>query len=323
MRHLLPSRLTLLVACCLATLSSPLTAAPVGNLLQLQQQDGQIVITTDQQVLVQLSLLKDDLVRLQAGANGKLSPDGSKAAAIVINHNYPAVTYQISDSGDYQLLQTKAMAVRIYKTPLRFAWYKADNKTLLTEQLQPLELDKQSVQQLLSTSRDERFYGGGQQNGQFEFKGKTLEVSYSGGWEEGDRPSPAPFYMSSKGYGVLNNTWSNGSYDFRSAEYISLSHQEGRLDTYVFAGGSIQDVLADYTELTGRARLIPRWAFEYGDADCYNDGDNVKKPGTVPAGWSDGPSGTTPDVIESVAKKYREHDMPGGWILPNDGYGCG
>ena len=33
--------------------------------------------------------------------------------------------------------------------------------------------------------------------------------------------------------------------------------------------------------------------------------------------------GTTPDVIESVAKKYREHDMPGGWILPNDGYGCG
>lgn len=323
MRHLLPSRLALLVASCLAAWSSPLTAAPIGALAQLQHQDGQIVITTDQQVLLQLSLLKDDLVRLQAGANGKLSPEGSKAAPIVINHNYPPVAYQISDAGDYQLLQTKAMAVRIYKAPLRFAWYKADNKTLLTEQLQPLELDKQLAQQTLSTSSDERFYGGGQQNGQFEFKGKTLEISYSGGWEEGDRPSPAPFYMSSKGYGVLHNTWSNGSYDFRSGEYISLSHQEGRLDTYVFAGGSIQDVLADYTELTGRARLIPRWAFEYGDADCYNDGDNVKKPGTVPAGWSDGPSGTTPDVIESVAKKYREHDMPGGWILPNDGYGCG
>ena len=33
--------------------------------------------------------------------------------------------------------------------------------------------------------------------------------------------------------------------------------------------------------------------------------------------------GKTPDVITSVAAKYREHDMPGGWILPNDGYGCG
>jgi alpha-glucosidase (family GH31 glycosyl hydrolase) len=28
-------------------------------------------------------------------------------------------------------------------------------------------------------------------------------------------------------------------------------------------------------------------------------------------------------VIDSVARKYRAHDMPGGWILPNDGYGCG
>jgi hypothetical protein len=85
----------------------------------------------------------------------------------------------------------------------------------------------------------------------------------------------------------------------------------------------VRDVLARYTEWTGRARMLPRWALEYGDADCYNDGDNVKKPGTVPKGWSDGPTGKTPDVIETVARKYREHDMPGGWILPNDGYGCG
>ncbi|MBO7942681.1 glycosyl hydrolase family 31, partial [Streptomyces sp. S9] len=81
--------------------------------------------------------------------------------------------------------------------------------------------------------------------------------------------------------------------------------------------------LERYTRLTGRPVMLPRWALSYGDADCYNDGDNVKKPGTVPEGWHDGPTGTTPDVVESVARQYREHDMPGGWILPNDGYGCG
>ena len=94
-------------------------------------------------------------------------------------------------------------------------------------------------------------------------------------------------------------------------------------DAFYFVGDSIKDVLNGYTALTGRARMLPRWAYEYGDADCYNDGDNVKKPGTFPKGWSDGPTGKTPDVITSVAAKYREHDMPGGWILPNDGYGCG
>ena len=28
-------------------------------------------------------------------------------------------------------------------------------------------------------------------------------------------------------------------------------------------------------------------------------------------------------MVASVAAKYREHDRPGSWILPNDGYGCG
>ncbi|WP_306523653.1 TIM-barrel domain-containing protein [Rheinheimera sp.] len=314
---------------CLATLASAvlfslqLQAAPVGNLLNIQSQHNQIQIQTDQQVLLHIELLKDNLFRLQAGLHGKLTDAGDKAATIVLAQEYNKVNYQLSDKGAYQLLQTQKFALRIYAKPLKFALYKADNQQLIMQELQPLELGKTQSFQTLSTDANERFFGGGQQNGAFEFKGKTMEISYSGGWEEGDRPSPAPFYMSSKGYGVLRNSWANGSYDFRSSEYINLNHNEGRFDAYYFVGDSIQDVLADYTELTGRARLIPRWAFEYGDADCYNDGDNIKKPGTVPDGWSDGPTGTTPDVIETVAKKYREHDMPGGWILPNDGYGCG
>ena len=36
-----------------------------------------------------------------------------------------------------------------------------------------------------------------------------------------------------------------------------------------------------------------------------------------------GTSGTTPDVIHLVADKYVANNMPRGWILPNDGYGCG
>jgi alpha-glucosidase (family GH31 glycosyl hydrolase) len=313
----------------LATLASAvvvacqLQAAPVGDLVSIQRQQNQLQIQTNQQVLLHIELLKDDLFRIQAGLNGKLTDAGDKAAAIVLPQQFSKVDYQLSDQGDYQLLQTAKFALRIYAKPLKFALYQANNQQLIVQELQPLELGKEQSFQTLSTDASERFFGGGQQNGAFEFKGKTMEISYSGGWEEGDRPSPAPFYMSSKGYGVLRNSWANGSYDFRSGDYINLSHNEARFDAYYFVGNSIKEVLAGYTELTGRARLIPRWAFEYGDADCYNDGDNIKKPGTVPDGWSDGPTGTTPDVIETVAKKYREHDMPGGWILPNDGYGCG
>lgn len=317
-------RKTLIPSLIALSLSAASYAAPLGSMRNLSvSAQRQIEFTTDDGSIVRISLLKPDLFRVWAGTKGQLLDAGDKAAPIVLKKDYPDFPVSVTAPDGYQLVQTSAMALRIYRSPVRLALYKADNKTLLWEEKQPLELGDKVNFQTLSSTADEAFFGGGQQNGSYAFKGKQLEVSYSGGWEEGDRPSPAPFYMSSKGYGVLRNTWSNGSYDFRSNDYLSTSHQEKRFDAYYFVGDSIKDVLASYTELTGRARLLPRWAYEYGDADCYNDGDNSKKPGTVPAGWSDGPTGKTPDVVAAVAAKYREHDMPGGWILPNDGYGCG
>ncbi|MFZ6689398.1 TIM-barrel domain-containing protein [Undibacterium sp. SXout11W] len=308
--------------------STSVLAVSVGNLNGSPQivanvRQTQIDVHTDNGSLMRISLLRPDMFRIQAGLHGQLIEAGNRAAPIVIKTDYPQVSYALTDNADYQLLQTASMSLRIYKKPLRLALYRADNQTPIWQERQPLEIGDKASFQTLSSAADEMLYGGGQQNGSVVFKGKNLEVSYSGGWEEGDRPSPAPFYMSNKGYGVLRNTWSNGSYDFRANDFLTTKHQEARFDAYYFVGPSIHEVLAAYTELTGRAQLLPRWAYEFGDADCYNDGDNIKKPGTVPVGWTDGPTGKTPDVILSVAAKYREYDMPGGWILPNDGYGCG
>jgi hypothetical protein len=80
----------------------------------------------------------------------------------------------------------------VERKPLRFSLFRTGEAQPLWREVQPLELgDKQSVQ-VLSSDKAERFFGGGQQNGRYEFKGKQLPISYSGGWEEGDRPSPAP-----------------------------------------------------------------------------------------------------------------------------------
>tara|TARA_B110000208_G_scaffold47741_1_gene63190 strand:- start:1447 stop:4764 length:3318 start_codon:yes stop_codon:yes gene_type:complete len=298
-------------------------AKELAAMASIKQQNNRIEIITSDNELVAIELIKNDVVRVWAGVNEQLIDAKNNKAKIVLPYQLGNVDYKLSDHDSYHLLQTSQLALRIYKNPLKFEAYKSDNKSLIWRELKPIDLSTKRSYQTLSTKPAEHFFGGGQQNGQFEFKGKTLEISYSGGWEEFDRPSPSPFYMTTQGYGVLRNTWSNGSYDFRSDEYITTTHEENRFDAYFFFGDSIKNVLANFTELTGRAELLPRWALEYGDADCYNDGDNIKKPGTVPDDWSDGPTGTTPDVILSVAAKYREHDMPGGWILPNDGYGCG
>jgi len=320
------TRRNALALACLGAFALPVQAESVGSLRDVAPVAASAWdIRTDSGVLLRISLLRDDLIRVQAGRNGVLTGEGSKAASIVLPQPASSARATLEEDADEIRIRTDALLLHIRRAPLTLSLERieAGKAIPLWRELQPLDLaDKQSVQ-VLSSSADERFFGGGQQNGSFQFKGRELPISYSGGWEEGDRPSPAPMLLSSKGWGMLRNTWSDGDYDLRQPDSASLLHAEDRFDAYYFVGKDLHALLDRYTALTGRAGLLPRWALSYGDADCYNDGDNKKKPGTVPAGWSDGPTGTTPDVIDSVAKKYRDNDMPGGWILPNDGYGCG
>ncbi|KQY54881.1 TIM-barrel domain-containing protein [Lysobacter sp. Root494] len=311
-------------------IASPAWAEPIGNLRGIaatstSEHAPAWELTTDTGVRIRVDLLRDDVLHVQAGRAGKLLPAGDKAAPIVVPQTAMPVRSSLEEDAGEVRIRTDALVLHVQRRPLRFALDRLDagKAVPLWHELQSLDIAPAQSVQVLSSEAGERFFGGGQQNGRFEFKGRELEISYSGGWEEGDRPSPAPMLLSSRGWGMLRNTWSDGSYDLREPEAATLLHREDRFDAYYFVGASLHELLDRYTALTGRAGMLPRWALSYGDADCYNDGDNRKKPGTVPAGWSDGPTGTTPDVIDSVAKQYREHDMPGGWILPNDGYGCG
>ena len=319
-RHLLPAALLLGLALAAA---APAPARPLGDLAGLRREGDDIILGTMDGDAIIVQFLAEDLLHLQVGPGGWIASEGSGRAPIVLPHDRAPVTITVTAADDHHDIATPRLILRAYHAPARFELYRVGESEPVWREMKPLEVGKGGSWQTLARREGERFFGGGQQNGSFEFAGRLLEVSYSGGWDEGDRSNPAPFYLSSRGYGVLRNTWTPGSYDFRSEDYLVARHQENRFDAYYFTGATIGDVLARYTWLTGRAPLLPRWAFEFGDADCYNDRDNADKPGTVPAGWSDGPTGTTPDVVASVARPYREHDMPGGWILPNDGYGCG
>ncbi|WP_240665888.1 NPCBM/NEW2 domain-containing protein [Agromyces sp. LHK192] len=65
--------------------------------------------------------------------------------------------------------------------------------------------------------------------------------------------------------------------------------------------------------------MPPIYALEYGDADCYNRSN----PDYSSSGYGD-PENTkqrTPQAL-NIAKQFVEHDMPAGWMLVNDGYGC-
>jgi len=263
---------------------------------------------------LKLQFVRKDIFRLWMAYDGDFTdPAGND---IVIHKPDQPVEVETADKGAYYLFTTAVVALRAYKHPLRFALYKADNASLIWEELHGMTYGRQTIQ-YLKRQPNEYFYGGGMQNGRFSHRDKTIKLTIDYNWEDGGGPNPAPFFMSTAGYGALRNTYASGSYSF--GDTVKLIHNEARFDSYFFTGNSLKDILGDYTDITGKPFLMPRWALSMGDANCYNRGADIKTTGSKGTGFG----GTTPDVINIIADEYIKHNMPRGWILPNDGYGCG
>ncbi|WP_345491891.1 TIM-barrel domain-containing protein [Streptomyces roseoviridis] len=207
------------------------------------------------------------------------------------------------------------MNIRVDKSPLRFSVYRADNTTLVWQEAQPLSWTGTQTSQRLTQGADEQFYGTGLRLGEWALRGKTVPVAVANTWKENTNASPAPFYLSTNGYGVMRNTWAPGSYSFGAPG--TFTHDESRFDAWYFVADSLKGVLDAYTDVSGKPFMAPMWGFELGNADCWNASNPEYN------GDHDRPRHqTTPDVV-GYADDARAADMPSGWFLPNDGYGCG
>lgn len=286
----------------------------VQNLTAFNQHGNETDITAGR-CKFKVIFYQDDIFRIW------MAPDGefTNPAADDIVTSYAIKNSKIAaiDKGLYYQIKSNACVVRVYKSPLRFAMYNATDKKLIWEEAKPISYGASTVQ-TINRQANEYFYGGGMQNGYFSHRGTNILIEKGGGWDNGGRPNPAPFYMSTAGYGAFRNTFDVGAYSFKDT--LKFAHNENRFDCFYFYGSSLKQILNGYSQTTGRPFFMPRWALSMGDANCYNrgvKGDDTKNyKGT-------GTTGTTPDVIKLVADKYVANNMPRGWILPNDGYGCG
>ena len=149
-------------------------------------------------------------------------------------------------------------------------------KTVL-EEAEGLTIGAETVQTLVKREK-ENFYGGGTQNGRFVHTGKTIQIVNESAWMDGGVASPNPFYFTTGGYGVLRNTFSDGSYDFGESEAAAVraAHKEPKFSAYYFLSdgenGSrvTQEILKAYYHVTGNPLLLPEYGFYEGHLNCYN-----------------------------------------------------
>ena len=101
----------------------------------------------------------------------------------------------------------------------------------------------------------EHFYGMGQDaNDCFDLKGSTVELCQKNG------KCTIPFTYSTKGYGFIWNNPAVGQAEFVTNHTRWHAQSAKQIDYIVIAGNSPEEINFRYTEITGRAPMLPEWA---------------------------------------------------------------
>lgn len=110
----------------------------------------------------------------------------------------------------------------------------------------------------LEWSGEEALYGLGQhEEGFASLKGQTVYV------HQANRKIAVPMLISTKGYGILTDTYSPMIFsDTVYGSYI-YTEADSEIDFYFICGGSMDGVINEYRILTGKAAMLPKWAFGY------------------------------------------------------------
>lgn len=271
-------------------------------------------------------------------------PQATPEAKILVDNPRKNVKIVVSECEKGYTVATEKIAVMLCKTTGTIKVKDLITDKTVIEESTPALFKKNKVTLTLKATPDEFFYGGGVQNGRFSHKGEIIAIENQNSWTDGGVASPAPFFWSTGGYGFMWHTFKKGTYDFGATEngVVTLSHETDYLDVFFMINECGIALLNDFYQLTGNPVLIPKFGFYEGHLNAYNrdywkestdgkgvlfeDGKHYRESQTDNGGTKESLNGEKNNYqfsARAVIDRYNRHDMPLGWILPNDGYGAG
>ena len=288
----------------------------------------------------------DNIFRLFRDDNGGVvrDPQATPAAKILVDDARRApMAVDLRQNDKAITVATQRISVSFDKQTGLMNVINTQSGETVVESLLPVSFDKTSTTLTFKARTGEYFYGGGVQNGRFSHKGKSIAIENTNNWVDGGVASPTPFFWSTKGYGLLWDTFKPGRYDFGATEEdkVILSHQEDYLDAFIMVDQQPVDLLNDFYQLTGNPVLLPKFGFYEGHLNAYNrdywtpaengfmlyeDGKRYNESQKDNGGVKESLNGEKNNYqfsARAAIDRYINNDMPLGWFLPNDGYGAG
>ncbi|MDR1175117.1 MAG: DUF5110 domain-containing protein [Treponema sp.] len=256
----------------------------------------------------------EGIIRVYFGSEnpGRVSPVGIAPPA----SPYPA---KIKDSPGICLVDAGSLRLKLNKSDGSFVWETDDGKALVSQpfpeltaktvyryrsgagpirtvktvdgernfsdHLIPVE-DRSAwrAKVFFDFSPDESIHGLGQaEEGIYDYRHRTQYLY------QHNMRIPVPFFLSDRGYGVLFDCGCLMTFNGGAEKPYLFFDTLDTLDFYVIAGKSPDRIITGMRALTGRAPLLPKWAFGYIQSrEAYN----------------------TQDELVETAREYRRRRIP-------------
>lgn len=212
---------------------------------------------------------RDDIVRLQMNPFGETKVKHSPA--VVLEPSNTKIT--IKEDEQTIFIESKQLKLEIAKNPLRVKIFDSNNRLLLSEGKKGMGF-KHSGEVFLfkEMGEEDHFYGFGEKTGFLNKRGEKMTMWNTDVYAPHNPETDAlyqsiPFFITFRNglaHGLFFDNPSKTVFDLRTDDtYYSITAETGIIDYYVFAGPTIKDVLEQYTALTGRMPIPPKWSLGY------------------------------------------------------------
>ncbi len=226
-----------------------------------------------------LSVINNELVIELSSGTYKIKPFSKKMIhtsfmakgknteyfSFAVNKQAEKTNFKLIETKNDALFASNEMTVKIIKAPFSISYF-YKNQLLISEK-NDCQVSDTFSQFNFAVENTEKFFGGGSRVLGMDRRGHKLPLYNRAhyGFETYSEQMnySLPLVISSKKYAVLFDNPAKGFLDLDSQKNNTLNFGAvgGAMNYYVIAGDNWFNLVEEYTALTGRQPLPPRWAF--------------------------------------------------------------
>jgi len=235
---------------------------------------------TKKRLTVKITILEDNIFNLQMEL---LETSSLIDKFVIVKDKWRYPSFRITDKKDLLKLVTNKISIDIFKNPWQIVVTDKKGNQIFRESIQekfkgwrdtfracPLGFKDETckmpgVFQSILLHSDEHIYGFGESFSDLDKKGQNIVqyINDPGATHTARGYKRVPFFISTYGYGIFIKSSDKIVYEVGSQNVNNFSFlvMSTALNYYFIYGPNFKDIINDYTDITGKPYLPPKWSF--------------------------------------------------------------